>query len=534
MILIPTTGRCRKLSASPAFIVALAVLLCCWSSLPAAAQTQDAAAPSVSQQLEKLATALRATQQQVEQSQQQIQQMQAEIDRLRALLAVKDAARDAGTPATATPVPAPVPVTAAAAGASTAASSETAEEIDILKSASAQQQQTKVESSSRFPVRLTGLVLFNAFVNHGAVDEIDLPSSALLPSTTSSNISTGASLRQTILGLEGTGPVLDGAQTRARVSMDFFGGVTDGATGGPAGTVRLRTAAITAAWTHDTLEANYDTPLISPLSPDSFATVAQPSLAWSGNLWTWAPQLLWTHTFALPNPDRTVSFQLGLLDTQTLNAASYFTQRSVGAGEASGQPSYETRLAYSAGKAHSGGNEEPHLELGIGGLYGRQNYKGNQQVDTWATTADWMIPLGMRLRVSGELYRGRGLGDLGGGAYRNTVMYAVPNSTATYLRALDAEGGWLQLGYRVSSRLQAHASMGQDSASGNELRTSVPLSGTSPIYFYARNRSIVGNLIFRPWSSIIISPEYRRLQSWPILGSANTANIFTLTFGYEF
>ena len=114
------------------------------------------------------------------------------------------------------------------------------------------------------------------------------------------------------------------------------------------------------------------------------------------------------------------------------------------------------------------------------------------------------------------------------------MTYTFPNSIATYLRALDAEGGWLQWSYRFSSPLSANASLGQDSASGNELRNSVPLSGVSPIFFYARNRSIVGNLIFRPWSSIIVSAEYRRLQSWPILGSVNTANIYTLTFGYQF
>jgi hypothetical protein len=516
MIRIP-----RKRFTRGVFTMLLASSLCFAAVLPAKAQRESSADPSVSQQLEKLAAALRVMQQQVEQSQRQIQQMQAEMDRLRALLAAKDSV----PMSSATTAP---PTAAAAAAESAERASEASEDIEILKSASAQQQQSKVESSSRLPLRLTGLVLFNSFVNQGTVDQIDLPSSALLPSTTSSNSSTGASLRQTILGLEGTGPVLGGAQTSARVSMDFFGGVTGAATSGPAGTVRLRTAAITAAWAHDKLEANYDTPLISPLSPDSFATVAQPSLAWSGNLWTWAPQFVWTHSFPLQNADRAFSLQLGLLDTQTLNAASNLTQRSIGAGEASGQPSYETRLAYGSGK------EQHHFELGIGGLYGRQTYKGNQHVDTWATTADWRVPFGDRLHLSGELYRGRGLGDLGGGAYRNTVTYNFTNSTATYLRALNAEGGWVQWSYKLSSILSANASIGQDSAAGDELRNSIPLSGASPIFFYARNRSIVGNLIFRPWSSIIISPEYRRLQSWPTLGSVNTANIYTLTFGYQF
>jgi hypothetical protein len=520
MIFIPAKSHCRKSSAIHVFAILLASLLSLLTSLPGTAQMQSATDPSISEQLEKLSVALHATQQEVERSQQQIQQMQTEIDRLRAVLALKDTHHQPSTD--------PVPPSAKAADESNEPSSEISEDLDVLKSASSQQQQTKVESSSRMPVRLTGLVLFNSFVNQGTVDQTDLPSSALLPSATGSNISTGASLRQTILGLEGTGPILGGAQTSARVSMDFFGGVTGAATSGPAGTVRLRTAAITAAWAHDRLEANYDTPLISPHSPESFATIAQPSLAWSGNLWTWAPQFLWTHTFGLRNTDRAFTLQLGLLDTQTLNAAANLTQRTAGAGEASGQPTYETRLAYSYGR------DQHHFELGIGGMYGKQDYKGNQRVDTWATTADWLIPLSTRLRISGELYRGRGLGDLGGGAYRNVVTYSFPNSTATYLRSLDAEGGWLELHYQLSSMLHANASIGQDSASGNELRTSVPLSGAVPIFFYARNRSIVGNLIFRPWSSIIISPEYRRLQSWPIFGSANISNIYTLTFGYQF
>jgi hypothetical protein len=386
--------------------ILLAYLLCVATTTTSNAQRASVDDPSVSAQLEKLASALHETQQQVDQSRQQIRQMQTEIDRLRLLLAANAAS------------PAPAPETAPPqVVAPTVPAAEVSEDIDMLKSASAQQQQTKVESSSRLPVRFTGLVLFNAFVNQGNVDQIDLPSSALRHSTTSSNTSTGATLRQTILGLEGTGPILAGARTSARISIDFFGGVTGSATSGPAGTVRLRTAAITAAWQRDTLEANYDTPLISPLSPESFATVAQPSLAWSGNLWTWAPQLIWTHSFSSEKTHRAFLLQLGLIDTQTLNAANSLTQRSTGAGEASGQPSYEVRMAYNSSQ------EERRFELGVGGLYGRQSYSGNQQLDTWATTADWRVPFGARLRLAGELYRGRGLGDLGGGAYRNVVTY---------------------------------------------------------------------------------------------------------------
>jgi hypothetical protein len=44
----------------------------------------------------------------------------------------------------------------------------------------------------------------------------------------------------------------------------------------------------------------------------------------------------------------------------------------------------------------------------------------------------------------------------------------------------------------------------------------------------------VGNLIYRPKSYLILSPEYRRIQTWPYEGSASIANIFTITAGYQF
>ena len=83
MILNPAKSRHRKLSTILVSTMALALLLCLLTALPAKAQTERTTDPSVSQQLEKLAVALRATQQQVEQSQQQIQEMQAEIDQLK-------------------------------------------------------------------------------------------------------------------------------------------------------------------------------------------------------------------------------------------------------------------------------------------------------------------------------------------------------------------------------------------------------------------------------------------------------------------
>ncbi|MGD0831274.1 MAG: hypothetical protein ABR907_10050, partial [Terracidiphilus sp.] len=68
---------------------------------------------------------------------------------------------------------------------------------------------------------------------------------------------------------------------------------------------------------------------------------------------------------------------------------------------------------------------------------------------------------------------------------------------------------------------------------GDELRNSIPL-GSNALDYYARNRSLMANFIYRPWSSIAFSPEFRRLISWSIAGRANWANVYTLSAGYQF
>jgi hypothetical protein len=79
--------------------------------------------------------------------------------------------------------------------------------------------------------------------------------------------------------------------------MDFFGGIPYTNYGTSSGIVRMRTANIFMDWDRNSLRVGVEEPLISPLSPTSYATVAQPGLAWAGNLWAWAPQLRFAHQF---------------------------------------------------------------------------------------------------------------------------------------------------------------------------------------------------------------------------------------------
>src|ERR1700722_3117413 len=141
---------------------------------------------------------------------------------------------------------------------------------EILQAEVKQHDQTKVESVSKYPVKITGLMLFSSFLNNGAVDDIDLPLLALPKNRTTAHGSLAATPRHTIFGLEAKGPVLWGARSSADVHVDFFGGVPYADYTTTSGNLRLRTARARLDWSNHSLIASLDAPLISPLEPTSY------------------------------------------------------------------------------------------------------------------------------------------------------------------------------------------------------------------------------------------------------------------------
>jgi hypothetical protein len=148
--------------------------------------------------------------------------------------------------------------------------------------------QTKVESDSKYPLKLSGMILMTGFVNTGGVDAAATPAIALGGAG-----STGATMQQTILGLDASGPHIFRARSHADLRFDLDGGTT----GSPSGTgyamalLRLRTAHAELNWEHTQAYFALDRSLLNPESPASLTAVAEPALAWSGNLWAWNPQV---------------------------------------------------------------------------------------------------------------------------------------------------------------------------------------------------------------------------------------------------
>jgi len=387
------------------------------------------------------------------------------------------------------------------------------------------QYQTKVESGSKYRVRLSGLVLLNLFHNSGLVDNLDFPTYALPHDAYGPNSSFGATLRQSELGLEVFGPELAGAKTRGQVQMDFGGGFPTAAFDGiNTGLVRLRTADMRLDWNNTSLIVGQNSLFISPLSPTSFASLAIPSMGYSGNLWAWTPQIRVEHRFDLSN-GQDVIVQGGVLDNVT-GEPSYGSARAPLAGEMSGQPAYATRLGWNKDV-----NGRP-ISLGASGYYSRQRWGFDWIVDGWAAATDWRFPVAPKVELSGEFYRGRAVGGIGGGIGQSTLFSGNPTDPASDFRGVNSAGGWSQIKFSPTSRLEFNGAFGIDAPFSADVRAFASPVGYYPAVLTA-NRSVMTNFIYRPRSDLLLSAEYRRLRTSEI-GALNTADQVNLIMGILF
>ena len=378
--------------------------------------------------------------------------------------------------------------------------------------------QEKVESDSKYPVKISGLILFNAFTNSGGVDLPATPTVAL-----GGQGSTGFSVRQTLFGIDARGPRVFGAVSRAGARVDFYGSPAQGGYSDVGGILRLRTAEATLTWQHAQAFADLERPLISPLTPTSLTAVAEPALAWSGNLWVWVPQIGARFTGTLAGTGVRARVEAALVDVPDPPTATYAGVASV--AEASRRPGTELRLSL------LGHEDDRSAQIGIGGYFSPHRIATGASFNAWASTIDYRLPLGRRFELSGSGYRGQALGGLGGGGYQDYAARLLGNSLQ--FRALEDVGGWSQVKYRATHNLDFNTAFGMDNVFAGQLRPYAVSSG-SVYQNLARNQTVFSNVIFSPSAYLLFSFEYRHLLTAPVSGAPWTADIFGLAAGYRF
>ena len=390
------------------------------------------------------------------------------------------------------------------------------EQVDVHAAQIKEQAQTKVESDSKFRIKLHGLLLFNTFLNTKDSTLNDVPLFAALPNTAYRKNNVGASLRQSRFGftLEGPtlSPALGSARLTAETEFDFWSGDNTEVLG----SLRILTASARLDWERTSLIVGQRPPLISPRNPTSLAAVWFSPFNQAGNLWQWRPQIMVEHRLKAGESSE-IKLQGGVLMPFGESVQNVVIE---------GGPGFESRAVWARPL-----DNDRSLEFGVGGYFHRRSFALNRNVNSHALTADWQIPLGQRLELSGEVYWGRAvnLGEAAG--FRTDRLYATTGSLtspATQILGVWAAGGWTQLNYKARADLDFNLAYGQEDPRNSDLRFGQIQAATR-----FKNQAASANFIWSLRQNFLVSLEYRRLWT-DYATSRQRAGHYNLAFGYRF
>jgi hypothetical protein len=504
-------------ASGPLLLAALLLVPTTHAQSSSAAQAADSR-PELAGKIDQLTKSLEQTQVELAESRTEIQQLRATLQEV--------LARMNGTSANAGPI-------AVQENPSAQTKPEAAkisqDDWDILNARVEEQRQIKVESASRYRLKLSGLALFNATANFGQLDDVELPSIAVPHFGGYSDGSLGATVRQSIVGLTGIGPTVFGARTSGDIQMDFWGGVPSGYGATSSGVAEVRVARIRFDWKDTSVVAGMDYPFFSPNLPSTYMSVVVPGFASAGNLWNWSPTVRVEERFT----GRMSAFRLeaGFLDpASSIYNPNSNDPRVVSPTQNSRQPTYAFRFSGSTK------SEDHPASIGVSGVYSPQRFIYGYEVDGWAAALDWRFPLLPRTELSGEFFTGRGIDGFGGVPLSpirppDALQYAALIAPA--LADMGVIGGWSQFKFRLNTRSEFNVAAGTGGRNSNDLRNEAAgnlFLATVP----ARNQMLFANFIFRPRSDLLFSAEYRRFRTYEINGPANTAGQLGLAVGFLF
>src|SRR5262245_35919518 len=369
----------------------------------------------------------------------------------------------------------------------TAAEAQPAATVEMLQTQVAELAQTKVESTTRFPLKIFGTVHAGVFANTGNANWLDNPNLVSPPTPLGDSGTMSASMRQTRIGLTADGPTLGSARTSAVVAMDFFGGIQAFQTGQVMGLPRLLVAFARIEGEHTALEVGQDHMILAPRDPTSLAAYAFPLLFRSGNLYLRTPQVRIEQSFATHL--RATAGIVAPIGGDFTDTNYTFVPPALG-GERSQRPGVQARFAYTAGEAGS-----PRLvDIGVSGHVGWER-RVNDLDRSWASAIDFAARRDV-IGVAGEFFTGDNIDAFGG---------------ALGLNARSA-GGWGELQLFPTTRLSFATGVGVD-----DLRNANRFSLAR-----RQNQSAYGNVMFSLTPEVQASFEYRWLKTFA--GSVSRPN----------
>jgi len=376
------------------------------------------------------------------------------------------------------------------------------ERLQVQETRTAELDRKKVDTSQKMPVEITGMLLFNAFRN-GPYSGTSL-SDPISASSTGGSSTTGATFRQTVLGLRFFGPDLPGGgKASGSVYMDFFTGSLQ-----PGNNVfRLRLATLDLAWKNTTFTVGQDKPIIAPREPTSLAQVGVSPLTGAGNLWQWQPQARVEQRFSLSEGNE-IRAQAGVFE-------SYEAANSVPAPYAGTlglwRPAYEARLEYS----HSSGARRFEISPGY---HASASRVAGQSVSSRAVSLDWLARVSSQVEFTGAWFTGQNLAGLGTLRQGFTIL---PSSSAI---PVHLYGGWGQVTLTASSRWSFNLFGGEEHDRAGDL------AGNSIV----RNIVYGENTMWKLAPNILASLEVSQARTLYLISGPRLNNHYDLALAYLF
>jgi hypothetical protein len=369
------------------------------------------------------------------------------------------------------------------------------ERLDIQEQRIEDQAQTKVEASQKFPIRLTGMALFNAFMNSKQSGGVDYP---VVAAATGPGHD-GATVRQTVIGLEFEGPrTFAGGKVSGSVFMDF-------AAGGTAMEMHIRTASIGIAWKDRRIAAGLEKPIFNPREPSSLAQVAISPLTGAGNLWLWLPQVRFEQEVRLGASTGFLA-QMGVVQTREIGPYVGTVVPEANRPAAEGRFNFYHKL-----------DDERRLEIAAG-FHTSTTHAGGQSIPSNLFAMDWFFNPWKPVEFSGVFYSGQNVAHLGSGTRQGFALY--PH----YGEAVGSQGGWGQLTLHALPRLDFHLFTGQVDDANHDL-------GTGSI---GKNLLFGGNAYFRVAPNVLVGFEATQVRTMYIGRGLRINNHYDLALAYLF
>ena len=368
---------------------------------------------------------------------------------------------------------------------------------EVVQAQLAELAQTKVESTSRFPLKIFGTIHAHAFTNSATANWLDIPNLIAAPVADPGTFS--MALRQTRIGFTADGPTLGTVRTSGVVALDFFGGIPGFQTGQVMGLPRVLVAFARFQGERAAAQVGQDHVLLAPRDPTSLSGFAFPLLFRSGNLYLRAPHARVEYAFApLLRAAAGIAAPIG----GDVTIEDYrFVPPPLG-GERSRRPAAQARIEI--------GSADPEATrraaAGVSGHYGWER-RLSVLAESWAAALDFGARRDV-FGVAGEVFVGDNIDAFGGAL------------------GIDARatGGWAEVQLFPTDRLSLNAGVGIDDIT-DAARALLPRR---------RNRSAYGNAIISLTPEVQASFEYRWLATVPGGAAERRNHHFDWVLAYKF